>query len=129
RGRPSAEPQVITWYHAFAHEPVAQARAKLYAMKWEDARDMCLADLERAHPKIAALVTRLDVWRWGHAMIRPRPGFIWGKERAAAQEPIGGMLTANSDKGGVPIFEEAFYQGALAGEQVLARQGRKFESL
>ena len=33
-----------------------------------------LPDLSRAHPGFRPLVERLDVMRWGHAMIRPRPG-------------------------------------------------------
>ncbi|HZV03325.1 MAG TPA: NAD(P)-binding protein [Planctomycetota bacterium] len=126
RGKPENEKQVVTWYHAFT-EP--DARAHLHAMTWEQIRDMCLSDLERAHPRIADLVLRLDAWRWGHAMIRPRPGFLWGPARAKAQEPIEKLLTANSDKGGLPIFEEAFHQGALAGEQILARMGKTFVSL
>ncbi len=126
RGRPANERQVVTWYHAFT-EP--DGRARLYSMRWEDVRDMCLADLERAHPLVAHTVERLDAWRWGHAMIRPRPGFLWGSARARAQEPIERLLTANSDKGGIPIFEEAFFQGALAGEKVLERLGLSFTSL
>ena len=35
-------------------------------------------DLRRAHPEISQLTRRLDVMRWGHAMIRPRAGFLWG---------------------------------------------------
>lgn len=126
RGVPQDEKQVITWYHAFT-EP--GGRARLYALEWEEICDLCLADLERAHPRIAETVIRMDAWRWGHAMIRPRPGFIWGPARAKAQEPIEKLLTANSDKGGIPIFEEAFFQGALAGEQLLERLGKKFDAL
>ena len=37
-----------------------------------------MSDLGRAHAEIGTLVDRLDVMRWGHAMIRPRPGFLWG---------------------------------------------------
>ena len=31
-----------------------------------------------AHPDIAPRVRRLEVMRWGHAMVRPTPGFLWG---------------------------------------------------
>lgn len=126
RGAPADAKQVITWYHAFTEK---EGRARLYSMKWEDVRDMCLSDLERAHPRISETVLRLDAWRWGHAMIRPRPGFLWGEARARAQEPVEKLLTANSDKGGLPIFEEAFFQGALAGEAILERLGRAFVRL
>ncbi|MBI3722657.1 FAD-dependent oxidoreductase [bacterium] len=129
RGTRAEEPQVITWYHAFVEGSTLEARRRLHSMSYEEARDMCLADFERAHPRIAESVRRVDVWKWGHAMIRPRPGFLWGKAREAAQAPIGNLLTANSDKGGIPIFEEAFFQGALAGEEILAREGKAFVSL
>jgi hypothetical protein len=129
RGRAPGERHVITWYHAFAEHDLAEARRKLFAMSFDEARDMCLSDLERAHPGIAATVERLDAWRWGHAMIRPAPGGVFSFGRLVARDPIGRILTANSDKGGLPIFEEAFFQGAKAGEEALAREGRRFESI
>src|SRR5262249_52348960 len=77
RDRPPDEKHVIPWHHAFAEKDLAQARARLFAMSFDDAREMCLGDLERAHPGIAATVERLDAWRWGHAMIRPGPGQVF----------------------------------------------------
>jgi hypothetical protein len=62
-------------------------------------------------------------------MIRPTPGFLWGPARAAALAPQGALLCANSDLSGIPVFEEAFYRGVVAGEEVLRRAGRGFESL
>ena len=40
-----------------------------------------MTDLRRAHPDIDALVTRVDVMCWGHAMIQPLPGFVWSPGR------------------------------------------------
>jgi hypothetical protein len=67
--------------------------------------------------------------RWGHAMIRPRPGFVWGGARAAAARPYRGVYFANADLSGVGLFEEAFYHGVRAAEEVLAAREIPFESL
>ena len=57
------------------------------------------------------LVDRLDVMRWGHAMIQPRPGFLWGAARKAAAQPYRGIHFGNTDLSGVALLEEAFYHG------------------
>ena len=57
--------------------------------------------------------------RWGHAMIRPTPGFIWGADRRKAAAPFRGIHFAGADLSGVPIFEEALYHGVRAAEEVL----------
>jgi hypothetical protein len=76
-----------------------------------------------------ALTRRLDVMRWGHAMIRPRVGFQWGGARLKAQQPFRSIHFANTDLSGVALFEEAFDHGLRAAEEVLAARGVKSESL
>jgi hypothetical protein len=93
-------------------------------MDWRSCADVTLTDLSRAHNDIRFLAERLDVMRWGHAMIRPRPGFIWGSARAAAAKPYRGIHFANTDLSGVALFEEAFHHGLRAADEVLARLGR-----
>jgi hypothetical protein len=88
-----------------------------------------LTDLSRAHPDLRGLVERLDVMRWGHAMIQPVPGFIWGGSRAAARRPAGGIHFAHSDLSGVALFEEAFYHGVRAAEEVLTERGLKVDTI
>ena len=58
--------------------------------------------------------------RWGHAMVRPRPGFIWSGSLAAARRPFRGIHFAHTDLSGIALFEEAFYHGTRAAEEVLA---------
>jgi monoamine oxidase len=82
-----------------------------------------------AHPDIASCVERLDAWRWGHAMIRPRPGFVFGAERRRAREPLGDVHFAHTDLSGLPLLEEAQYHGVRAAEEILAKRGVRFESL
>ena len=91
--------------------------------------DITLSDLSRAHPDIRELTTRLDVMRWGHSMIKPKPGFMWGQARRAAAKPRGAVHFANTDLSGVPLFEEALYHGVRAAEEVLTARGIPFESL
>jgi hypothetical protein len=84
-----------------------------------------MADLEVAHPGLAEQAVRLEVMRWGHAMVRPVPGLLWGPARFAAQESLGGTLHfAHSDLGGMALFEEANWFGVRAAERALAGLGR-----
>jgi len=59
-------------------------RTKLFNYEWRDLADVCLTDIARAHPEIYDLTERIDIMRWGHAMISPRPdlsGAANGKKR------------------------------------------------
>ena len=47
-------------------------RTRLLETDWASWADIALTDLSRAHSDIRLQVERLDVMRWGHAMIRPR---------------------------------------------------------
>ncbi len=115
-------PTVLTWYHPLCDDDVKAARQQLLKAKWSELADVVLTDLERPHPEIRSLVTRLDVFRWGHAMIRPRPGFINNPQRRAAARPDGRIHFANTDLSGIALFEEAFDHGLRAADEVLASQ-------
>lgn len=113
-------PTVFTYYHPLCEADPREARSKLLAAGRDEWADIALADLSRAHPEIRSLTERLDVMRWGHAMIRPTPGFVWSEARRAASKPYRGIHFANTDLSGVPLFEEAFYQGIRAADEVLS---------
>jgi phytoene dehydrogenase-like protein len=117
---------VLTYYYPFCD---SDGRAHLYSADWNELADVALTDLSRAHPDLRGMTRRLDVMRWGHAMIRPRPGFIWGAARRAAAQPFRDVWFANTDLSGVALFEEAFYHGVRAAEGVLARYSARGESL
>lgn len=122
-------PNVITYYRALAGADARAERQKLLAAGRDEWADVALADLETAHPEIRGLVTRLDVIRWGHAMVRPKPGTIFGAARKKAREPFRGIHFACTDLSGVALFEEAFYHGLRAAEEVLAARGIASESM
>jgi protoporphyrinogen oxidase len=122
-------PATWTWYYPMCDENPNEARTRLLATGWRDWAEIALADLTPAHADIREQVERLDVMRWGHAMVRPKPGFLWGAARRKASMPFRGIHFAAADLSGLALFEEAFYHGVRAAEEVLATQGRLVEML
>lgn len=117
-------PTVITWYRALHEESASRGhRLPLDRAGWANE---VLADLSRPHPEIRELVTRLDVHRHAHAMIRPLPGRLWGGARAAFERGLPGIQFAHADVSGLSLFEEANFRGVLAAERTLRRLGVSF---
>jgi len=122
-------PAVATWYYPLADGDVLAERKRLLATTYEDWRSIILTDLMPAHHGLEKSVQRIEVMRWGHAMVRPVPGFLWGEARRQAQVPLRGSLHfAHSDLGGMALFEEANWHGVRAAEAVLNGLGVKSES-
>lgn len=122
--RSHAGPTVLTYYRSFpGADPVATRRALLQA-SWPSLCNEVLRDLHRPHPGLARQVRRLDVMRYGHAMVRPEVGFACGPALAAAAVALGGPVhLAHADLSGLSLFEEAFDWGGRAARRVLARLG------
>ncbi len=115
-------PTVWTYYQPFIDAEPRLARERLAAADHSSFCDAIVADLGRAHDGLEALIERIDVWRWGHAMIRPTPGFVSGGARRRAAEPYGRLHFAHSDLSGLALFEEALEHGVRAADEVLARR-------
>ena len=122
-------PTIWTYYHPFAGSDPKTERAKLAALDHRSACELVLSDLARAHDDLEKKIERIDVWRWGHAMIAPVPGFIWGADRRRALEPLGRVHFAHSDLSGLALFEEAQARGISAAESVLRQMGREIKPL
>ncbi|NMO20434.1 FAD-dependent oxidoreductase [Pyxidicoccus fallax] len=119
-------PTVLTWYLPMAGADVKAEREKALSAGYAEWEALVMADLLPAHPGIAGQAQRLEVQRWGHAMVRPAPGFMWGAAKRAAQESLGRSLHfAHTDLGGMALFEEANFFGVKAAERVLAELGRR----
>jgi hypothetical protein len=58
--------------------------------------------------------------RWGHAMVQPRVGFVFGPSRRKAALPVGRLFFAHSDLSGLALFEEALHHGVRAAEEVFS---------
>jgi monoamine oxidase len=126
-GSPGAT--VWTWYLSLTGEDEAADHRWLLGLSWREVAELVIADLRRPHPDIADCLERLDVWRWGHAMIRPRPGFVFGAARRGASRHLGDVHLAHCDLSGLPLFEEAQHHGVRAAEEILARRGVRSPSL
>jgi hypothetical protein len=108
---------IFTYYYPMCAEE--NGRAKLFGLNWRELADVVLTDLSRAHPNIRELTERIDIMRWGHAMISPRPNFLWSGVRDEANKPFRNIHFAHSDLSGIALFEEAFYHGVRAINEIL----------
>ncbi len=115
---------VWTYYYSLADHSPAEGRALLLDKDWGYWREWILDDLARAHPDIRQCVSRIDVMRMGHAMIRPSVGFLGSPARQRFTVGSQGIYYANSDLSGISIFEEAQYRGVQAADRALADVGR-----
>jgi len=120
--RTFSERAVWTYYWSLAQNTPADGRRALLGLTWRGCVERILADLERAHPDIRDCVSRIDVMRLGHAMVRPAAGFLTETARVAHLAPPG-LHLANSDLSGLSLFEEAQFRGVSAARSAMARIG------
>jgi hypothetical protein len=119
---------VLTYYLPLAAPNPGTARVWMLEQEWRDWVSLILADLGQAHPGIESRVTHADVMLWGHAMIRPAPGFVWGAGRRRAAARHEAIRFAHSDMSGISVFEEAQYHGVRAAEEVMRELGHAHSS-
>jgi hypothetical protein len=111
-------PTVFTYYYPLTDSDPRLARARLLETGWKEWADVILTDLELAHRDIREIAERIDIMRWGHAMIRPRTGFMWGQARREGAKPFRSIHFAHSELSGVALFEEAFDLGLRVADEV-----------
>ena len=111
---PRAGPTTWTWYLPMVDRRPVEARHALLALGAEDAAELALSDLERAHPDLRRCVQRVELRRFGHAMPIPAPG-----GRRPRPAPTDGIHFAHTDRSGVALFEEAFHNGLSAADAIL----------
>lgn len=122
RGGGFDEPTILTFYAALC-EDIDADRHRLLDEGWDYWARAILGSLQQMHPGIESLVTRLDVRKWGHAMIAMRPGYLWGPERQRMLRPFGRVHFAGVDIAGTPVFEQAAYRGIEAAEAAMVALG------
>ncbi|MEN9577784.1 MAG: hypothetical protein RJA70_793 [Pseudomonadota bacterium] len=115
-------PTVWTYYYPLSQYEPKEAREWLLSSSREDLVEGVVLDLQSAHPDLMDYVKRVDLWRWGHAMVRPTPGFIWGHERRLAAMSRGRVHFAHCDLSAMALFEEAQYWGLRAADAVLSQR-------
>ena len=114
---------VLSWYLPLSDMPPAAARRLLLDRSLGEWQRIIRDDLLEMNPDLAGAIRRIDVWRWGHAMIRPVPGFFWSGAREAAAAARPPLFFAHSDLSGLSLFEEAHYRGTRAAEEAMAHLG------
>ncbi len=114
---------VITYYYPLSDLAPARAREELSSASAGKWAALIVKDLEAMHPGIRREIISVDMWPWGHGMIRPSVGFIWGDTRRNMQRNIGNIFFAHSDMSGISNFEEAQYHGVEAAKKVLSALG------
>ena len=118
---------VLVYYLPFVEEvDIARRELLLRDQRYWSAR--IAQDLLAAHPDLEELIERIDIYRWGHAMMRPGPGSIWGEESLLRRRPFGGVFFASCDATGLPLFEEACFGGIRAAEQSMDHLGLSYET-
>lgn len=104
---------VFTYYRPLSEYTPAAGRQWLLKRSQPEWAQTILTELAQAHPDIARLTSRLDVWRWGHAMARPTPGLI-SQHLPALRQPAPRLMLAHADLSGFSLAEEAHYWGTRA---------------
>jgi hypothetical protein len=115
---------VWTFYWALAEGSPSLNRQRLLTSGWNYWKVAILSDLQRVHPDIRECVSRIDIMRMGHAMVRPGVGDIFAVERRRLANQDSRLVFANSDISGISIFEEAQYRGITAADRSLNHLAR-----
>jgi monoamine oxidase len=122
-------PSVLSWYLPLSGETPSAARKRMLSTPLAAWQAIVRDDLIAMHPELADAITRIDIWHWGHGMIRPTPGFITRTApmaRALVKPPL---FLAHSDLSGLSLFEEAHYRGVVAAEGAMRHLSYPYESL
>lgn len=113
---------VITMYFPLDGQSPASSRKEATVKTVDEWKQMAVNELSAMHPGMEREVKNVDVWLWGHAMVRPAPGFMWGANgRLAMLRSADNVFFAHSDMSGISIFEEAQYRGVTAAREALRR--------
>jgi hypothetical protein len=112
---------VLTYYWPLSETDPSAARRTAYSRALEQWQSTVVHDLLRVHPDLEGQIRNIDVRVWGHAMVRPTPGFIWGDARRSAAAHRPPLYFAHSDLSGISIFEEAYCRGSEAGRLAAQR--------
>ncbi len=110
---------VITYYFPLSKNAPPVERRGLQASSNSEWVSRIAADLEKMHPGISNDILAIDLWPWGHGMIRPSVGFIWGENRKKMKQSNGRIYFAHSDMSGMSNFEEAQFHGVEAAKAIL----------
>lgn len=117
---------LLTHYWALGGQDAEQGQRMRRALLDDDWRvwaQRVAADLAKVHPEWPALIERMDLMRFGHAMAIPVPGLRSHAALAALWQPQERLHFAHSDLSAYSVFEEAFSHGLRAAQAVARASG------
>lgn len=110
----------LTYYLPLCNADAVTERKQALEKNHQQWVDIIFEDLKKVHADIEAQTEEINIMVWGHAMIQPMPGFIFGKARHEMAATVNGNIHfAHTDIAGISIFEEAFYQGLNAAKKII----------
>lgn len=114
---------VLTYYLPLDQLEPAAAREVALNRTHTEWCELILGDLTPIHPDLRSLVARIDVKVWGHGMVVPTPGYIWGGARQALSHRLGAIHFAHTDLSGISLFEEAYCRGCATARRMAEALG------
>lgn len=112
----------LTYYLPLCHDDTVTERIRAQNKTHAEWATLIFDDLRKVHEDIEQQTEEVNVMVWGHAMIQPLPGFLFGGARNTLAGSIGNRVHfAHSDIAGISVFEEAFYQGLHAAKKVITQ--------
>lgn len=118
---------VLTWYMPLSRQLPAAARRLMIERPIDEWKRIVRDDMLAMHPELDGAIRSIDLWRWGHAMIRPVPGYVWG-EADRFRNVQAPLFLAHSDLSGLSLFEEAHFHGVRAAERAMMHTGHPHEA-
>lgn len=120
-----SSPFVISYYHSLDDPDTRKARRELFEKTEQQWKDFIIADLSIAHFGIENEIESIEIFRHGHGMICPTPGYLFSNAKKQMARPIADkVFFAHTDLSGISIFEEGFYQGIDAVDQLLRSKNK-----
>lgn len=113
---------VITYYYNFSEKSAKEERQAIYEKDESYWKNFIIDDLKKSHPDIEQIVESIDVNVLGHGMVSPVVNFRTSHSRRVLGIGLDNLYFAHSDISGISIFEQAFYRGIFAANQVLKQR-------
>jgi hypothetical protein len=108
---------VLTYYWPLTEKDPSSSRKRLRAFSSDDLKKIFLDELISLHPELLYKITGVDLWIWGHAMVRPEVGVMTTALQANEQTPP--IMIAHTDMSGISIFEEGYTRGVNSAKRIL----------
>lgn len=107
----------LPWYYL---APSSDSRKQILNSTYEHWSKLLINDFEKVYSNFENSLISVDISVWGHAMIKPKVGFIWSENRLSASKSIDNNLYfAHTDLSGISIFEEGFLRGRSVALQLI----------